>query len=50
MDIPAGPLNYDTGVYPDKHIYVDLKAYCERIEDDFPQYTKAQFKRLQSGV
>ena len=49
MDIPAGLLNYDPGICPDKHIYVDLKACWERIVDDLPQYTKAQFKKLRSG-
>ena len=48
MDVPAGLLNDDPGIFPDKHIYVDLKAVWEIISDDLPQFTKAQFRKLRS--
>ena len=45
MDVPAGLLDDDPVVFPDKHIYVDRKASWDEIADDIPQYTGAQFEK-----
>jgi len=44
FEIPAGLLDDDPGLRPDKHICVDLRApWCEII-DALPQLTKAQLR------
>jgi hypothetical protein len=40
FDIPAGALDDDPLLRPDKHIYVDFKAPWDHIAGDLPQMTK----------
>jgi len=40
FEIPAGALDDDPQVRPDKHIYVEFKAPWDHIADDLPQFTK----------
>jgi hypothetical protein len=38
--VPAGLLDDDPGIRPDKHIYVELKAPWDTIADQLPQMTR----------
>ena len=40
FEIPAGLLDDDPALRPDKHIFVELKAPWFKITDDLPQYDK----------
>ncbi len=40
FEIPAGLLENDPGLRPDKHIFVELKAPWFEIADDLPQLDK----------
>ena len=40
FEVPAGLLDDDPGLRPDKHIYVDHKAAWHEISDALPQLTK----------
>jgi hypothetical protein len=40
FEIPAGTLDDDPGIKPDKHIYIEFKAPWDRITDDLPRMTK----------
>jgi hypothetical protein len=42
FEIPAGLLDDDPGLRPDKHIFVDRKSPWFEIADGLPQLTKAQ--------
>ena len=44
FDVPAGALDDDPGIRPDKHIYVDFKSSWYSIGDDLPQMTKRQIR------
>ena len=39
FEIPAGLLDDDPGLMPDKHIYVEHNAAWHTITDDLPQFT-----------
>jgi hypothetical protein len=43
-DVPAGTLDDDPGIRPDKHIYVDCKSSWYSIGDGLPQMTKSQIR------
>ena len=38
FEIPAGLLDDDPGLKPDKHIFIEVKAPWFEITDDLPQY------------
>jgi hypothetical protein len=38
LEIPAGLLDDDPGMKPDKHIFIELKSPWFEITDDLPQY------------
>ena len=40
--VPAGLLDDDPNIKPDKHIYVEFKAPWDAISDPLPQMTKQQ--------
>ena len=42
--VPAGLLDDDPRIKPDKHIYVELKAPWDTIADQLPQMTKTQIR------
>ena len=44
FDVPAGLLDDDPTIRPDKHIYTDFKSPWENISDRLPQMTKAQIR------
>jgi hypothetical protein len=44
FEIPAGALDDDPLIRPDKHIYVDSKAPWDHIADDLPQMTKKEIQ------
>lgn len=46
FEIPAGSLDDDPGVRPDKHIYVDCKAQWDNTIGDLPQFTKQEIRGL----
>ena len=48
FEIPAGILDGDPGLRPDKHIFIEDKSQWFTITDDLPQLTKAdliEFRR-----
>ncbi len=46
FEIPAGLLDDDPGLAPDKHIFVDRKSAWYAITDALPQLTKDQLIEL----
>ena len=44
FEIPAGALDDDPVVRPDKHIYTEFKAPWEYISDNLPQMTKDEIR------
>lgn len=44
FEIPAGALDDDPGIRPDKHIYTEFKASWDHIADNLPQMTKQQIQ------
>jgi hypothetical protein len=45
IELPAGCLDDDPGLRPDKHIYVEAKAPWFSISDALPQLDKAALAR-----
>ena len=45
IELPAGSLDDDPGIAPDKHIYVELKAPWFAISDSLPQLDKVALAR-----
>lgn len=46
VEIPAGLLDDDPGLRPDKHIFVELKAPWFTVADELPQLDKEALLRL----
>ena len=44
FEIPAGSLDDDPLIKPDKHIYIDFMAPWDHIADDLPQMTKKDIR------
>jgi hypothetical protein len=44
FEIPAGALDDDPRIRPDKHIYVEFRAPWDAIKDDLPQLTKQDIR------
>tara|TARA_Y100001934_G_C11858845_1_gene543234 strand:+ start:146 stop:586 length:441 start_codon:yes stop_codon:yes gene_type:complete len=42
LEVPAGMLDDDPGIKPDKHILIEHRASWHEIEDDLPQLTGPQ--------
>jgi len=49
FEIPAGLLDDDPALRPDKHIFVECKSPWFFIADSLPQLTKAQLSRLREA-
>ena len=49
FEIPAGLFDDDPEARPDKHIFVELIAPWDRIEDDLPKYTLRELVRDRRG-
>jgi hypothetical protein len=50
VEIPAGPLDDDPGIKPDKHIFVELKSSWFEITDDLPQYDRPRLIALRTNA
>ena len=48
--VPAGLLDDDPKIKPDKHIYVELKAAWDVINDQLPQMTKREIRAHRAGA
>ncbi len=46
LDVPAGLLDDDPQLRPDKHIYVEVKSPWFTITDDLPQLDRVALRRL----
>ena len=42
--MPAGLLDDDAGLHVDRHIYVDLKADWEHLDDTLPRFTRDEIR------
>jgi hypothetical protein len=49
FEIPAGLLDADPGVRPDKHIFVELRAPWFDIRDSLPRFSKEELIALRRG-
>lgn len=49
LEIPAGLLDTDPKVKPDKHIFVEFMPAWDRISDDLPTFTLEQIHEHRSG-
>lgn len=49
FEIPAGLLDDDPGLAPDKHIFVELRAAWYAITDRLPRMDKATLRRHRAG-
>lgn len=47
--VPAGLLDDDPNVRPDRHIYVEFKAPWDTITDQLPQMTKVEIRAHRAG-
>lgn len=50
LEIPAGLLDDDPGLRPDKHIFVECRSPWYEICDSLPQLTKAQLVELRRAA
>ena len=41
FEVPAGLFDEDLPIFPDKHIFADLKANWDTVSDDLPRFDKA---------
>ena len=46
LEVPAGLLEDDPGLRPDKHIFIELKAPWFEVTDTLPQFDKQRLHRL----
>jgi hypothetical protein len=49
FEIPAGLLEGDPGLRPDKHIFVEVRSPWFEITDDLPRLDRAALIRLRAG-
>ncbi len=49
FEIPAGLLDSDPGIKPDKHIFVEFTPDWDSISDTLPQYTIRQLYEFRHG-
>jgi hypothetical protein len=50
FEVPAGTLDDDPTMRPDKHIYVDFKSPWYSVGDGLPQMTKSQIQAYRRTV
>jgi hypothetical protein len=50
LEVPAGLLDDDPRVRPDRHIFVELKAPWFEIADDLPKLDRAALAALRKGT
>ena len=49
LEVPAGLLDDDPGVRPDRHIFVDVKSAWFNISDNLPQLDRAALVKLRNA-
>lgn len=49
LEIPAGLLDNDPGIKPDKHIFVELLPAWDAITDELPQYDIRRLVKARQG-
>jgi hypothetical protein len=49
LEIPAGLLDDDPGIRPDKHIFVELMPAWDELRDDLPAYTLPELYKHRTG-
>ena len=49
LEVPAGLLDDDPLIRPDRHIFVDVKSSWFKISDDLPQLDRAALTRLRNA-
>ncbi len=49
LEVPAGLLDDDPGVRPERHIFVELLPAWDAIRDPLPQLTMPELVRLREG-
>jgi hypothetical protein len=49
FEVPAGLLETDPGLRPDKHIFVELRAPWHEITDALPQFDKRRLHALRAS-
>ena len=49
IEIPAGILERNPGIKPDKHIFIESKAPWFDIKDDLPQFDKMALRALRAA-
>lgn len=49
LEIPAGLLDADPGIKPDKHIFVEFLPQWDSIDDDLPTFTLEQIYKHRTG-
>jgi hypothetical protein len=50
LEVPAGALDDDPKIRPDKHIYIDFKSPWYSVGDGLPQMTKSQIQAYRRAV
>ena len=50
LEVPAGSLDDDPGLRPQRHIYVEANSQWFAINDDLPQFDKASIKRIRQQL
>ena len=49
VEVPAGVLDADPGLKPDKHIFIEFVPEWDRISDDLPRLTVPELHRQRYG-
>lgn len=49
IEIPAGLLDDDPGIKPDKHIFIEYLPAWDGVHDDLPTLTREEVYRLRTG-
>jgi len=49
VEIPAGTLDGDPGIKPDKHIFIEFKAPWFEFKDALPQFDKASLRKFRAA-
>jgi len=50
FEVPAGALDDDPKIRPDKHIYIDFKSPWYSICDGLPQTTKSEIRAYRAAI
>ncbi len=50
LEVPAGSLDGDLAIRPDKHIYTEVKANCHEITDALPQLNREELSMYRGSM